>query len=68
MGWSDISDEGSERAVYGPAGDPIGWADQQYLYLHPDLAYAAVSEFTRKAGYPSGSGPGRCGTPWRGRG
>jgi hypothetical protein len=57
LGWSDVPFWGSEVTTCNSHGDPIGWADEGYLYLHPDLAYAAVSEFARKGGIPFGIRP-----------
>ena len=46
-----------EQPTRSCQGDSIGWADEGYLYLHPDLAYAADSEFTRKGRIPFGIRP-----------
>jgi hypothetical protein len=59
LGWSDISPGGGEGPpYYAPEGGHIGWADEGHLYLHPQLAYAAVSEFAQRGNIPFGIKPG----------
>jgi hypothetical protein len=57
LGWCEISSEDGKRSIYEPSGERIGWADEEYLYLHPDLAYAAVSSFVQRGGIPFGIKP-----------
>ena len=55
LGWlgSSVGDE-----VYREKrGNPIGWADEVYLYLEPNLAYATVSRFAQTGGIPFGIKP-----------
>lgn len=40
---------GGARALGGGLGEPVGWVDQDYAYLDPQAAYAAVARYAKEA-------------------
>ncbi len=59
LGWEKWGADDSEKGYYSPynAADFVGWADEEYLYLDKDAAYAVVSRFAQRGGLPFGIKP-----------
>lgn len=57
VGWEDTEDNSS--AMYRPkrGAEFVGWADDMYLYLDREMAYAAVAGFAQRGGIPFGIKP-----------
>lgn len=53
-----VVEEAQDRSFFGPGeakhGNFVGWADETYLYLEKEAAFAAVSGFASRGGIPFG--------------
>ncbi len=58
LGWEDETDD-KAAGMYRPrrGAEFVGWADDAYLYLDRETAYAAVAGFAQRGGIPFGIKP-----------
>lgn len=56
LNWTVRNGE-SEITWTDPKGAFVGWADEDYLYVQQDAAYAAVASFAHRGGLPFGIKP-----------